>query len=361
MIQMGKINVMMGGQWGSEGKGKLAGWLFNQYPIISIVIGDNMPNAGHTYIDDDGHKIILKQLPVGSLFKSIDTVILGPYSVIDLSRLEEEIKIVSKYRGQPIGVNWNIYIHPCAAILNKQDDVTKELKILNPIASTMTGGNEAVIRKMHRCGVNSDAALARGWSVYIGNMGAKIEDTAELINDYLIQGLTAMVELPQGFDLSLNHGLKWPYVTSRDCMIGRAIDNCGVSPKFLGLVGGAIRTYPIRVGNTEGGFSGPIYDDQKELSWENISDQINEKTIEYTTVTGRIRRIFTFSQLQLKRYCRLVRPDWIFLNYINYLPIVDQDEFINQLKLVLDNYGVELKLIGYGSLLKEMRVYNEGL
>ena len=68
MIEKGKANVIIGGQWGSEGKGKLAGWLYANHPEISVAVSDFTPNTGHTFIEDDGRSYVSKILTMGLLF-----------------------------------------------------------------------------------------------------------------------------------------------------------------------------------------------------------------------------------------------------------------------------------------------------
>ena len=67
IIENGKVNFLIDGQWGSTGKGKLAGYLYTKYKNITVAISDNMPNAGHTFTRD-GKNFIFKALPTGVLF-----------------------------------------------------------------------------------------------------------------------------------------------------------------------------------------------------------------------------------------------------------------------------------------------------
>jgi len=351
MIKQGKANIIIDGQWGSTGKGKLAGYLYNQYPIIDVAVGDFMPNAGHTYIDDSGNKFITKMLPTGSLIRSVENVIIGPYAVIDVDRLKEEIKQAEEYRGQKCGEGWFLFIHPMAGVLNK-NDIDLEKRQLFSIASTMTGGMAATVRKMERIHPKEGEYV--------------IASNVPFLKPYLLRepfslldgDHTALLEMAQGFDLSLNYGYGWPYVTSRDCLAGRGMDNAGFPLSDLGNIIASLRTYPIRVGNVKDGWSGPHYDDQEETSWEKISEQIGRDVIEYTTVTKRVRRVFTFSYIQLGRFLKLVNPDFAFLNFINYIEKEKQDSFIHRLQqyMYTHNYNCRLSLIGYGARNNEMDI-----
>jgi adenylosuccinate synthase len=97
----------------------------------------------------------------------------------------------------------------------------------------------------------------------------------------------------------------------------------------------AVRTYPIRVGNTENS-SGPPYEDQAEIEWEDIGVEP-----EYTTVTGRKRRVFTWSNTQFREAVRINEPNIIFINFLNYLDEKgEQSAFIDN---VIHQYKLEMR------------------
>ena len=128
------------------------------------------------------------------------------------------------------------------------------------------------------------------------------------------------LEVPQGFSLGLNQQF-FPYSTSRECSVMAGLNDACINPYYLGKVSMSIRTFPIRVGNIHDehgdviGWSGPHYDDQNELTWEEVGVEP-----EVTTVTKRVRRVFTFSMQQFEDAVKANRPDIIFLNFMNYLP-----------------------------------------
>lgn len=345
MIKQGKVNILIDGQWGSTGKGKLAGWLHNRYPEINICVSDFMPNAGHTYVDNEGNSFMFKMLPMGTLFKHVKFNLIGPHAVINKEVLFKEIKIAKLYRN---GNEPPVIIHPNAVVW-KAEYLEQEQSNYKNIASTMQGCCEAQKAKMDR-----------NWNKV--TLACMDDDLVPFVGDthqILIKHPcpTVLVETSQGFDLSLNVGRAWPYVTSRDCLIGRFLDNAGVHPSWLGTVIGSIRTYPIRVGNVEGGTSGPCYDDQKEMSWEEISLERGVETLEYTSVTKRIRRVFSFSIKQLYRFMTYCQPDYMFLNFVNYWSEKTRREKILFLKnkMMIIN-GCELKLLGTGAKNSEMEI-----
>jgi adenylosuccinate synthase len=119
--------------------------------------------------------------------------------------------------------------------------------------------------------------------------------------------------------------LEYPYVTSRDITVSAALNDAGLHPSALGKILMSVRTCPIRVGNIrdehgkEIGYSGPCYPDQKELTWKELDQEP-----ELTTVTKRIRRIFNWSPLQYQKALGVLRPDFTFINFVNYLKSEEQ-------------------------------------
>lgn len=343
-IDTGKLNVIMDGQWGSTGKGKLAGWLYHRFPEIDTAVCDFSPNAGHTYVDDKGRKYVSKILPIGTLFERVRMVLIGPHAVFSEDRLQQELNEF-RYKGN----NATVVIHPLASVLTTKD-IADEARTLYHIASTMQGGCSAAIKKMMRNTKN--CSFAKDHRLF----GHMIGDTHSILQGRLIDGHTALAETAQGFDLGLNNGWEWPYVTSRDCMVGRVLDNAGVSPKWLGKTIASLRTYPIRVGNIQDGYSGPWYPDQEETSWDTISKYLGRDVIEITTVTKRVRRVFTWSGMQVERFCRACSPDWAFLNFVNYIKKCDLDVVLNTMHKDTLRMGCPIQLWGTGAKLHDVAI-----
>ena len=339
MIQKGKVNFLIDGQWGSTGKGKLAGYLYSKGGI-DVGISDNMPNAGHTFTKD-GKDFILKALPTSTLFDGM-TSLIGPQAVLGEEQFQYEMEMIKN----DLGHYPKVYIHPLACIVTGGDKV-EEQSIVSQMASTGQGSCSATTKKMWRKG---QANLARDSKF----LEPHVVDTHELLQKALEQGKSALSEGSQGFDLSLNCGHAYPHVTSRDCLIGRMMDNAGCSVKDVGSIIASLRSYPIRVGSTDN-TSGPYYDDQQELDWEYISEKCGYPVEEKTTVTQRVRRVFTFSPSQTRKFCRYVRPDYAFLNFVNYYK--DHEErsgFITKVAELLREQGCDLRLLGTGADLEDM-------
>jgi len=342
LIREGKVNVVIDGQWGSTGKGKLYGWLYHHFPSIKVAVCDFSPNAGHTFTDAGGTEYVSKILPIGTIFESVELAVIGPHAVFNADRLEKELM---EFRHK--GNNATVAIHPLASVLTTKD-VADEARTLYHIASTMQGGCSAQIKKMMRN--ESNCSLAKDHPKF----KHMVADTHALVQNHLIAGDTVLCETAQGFDLGLNHGWQWPYVTSRDCLVGRVLDNAGVSPKRLGSVIASLRTYPIRVGNIDDGYSGPWYPDQEETSWENLSKRLGRKVIETTTVTKRVRRVFTWSTRQIDRFCAAVEPDWAFLNFTNYLTEENFSTVMYKICQDLQRHACLVRLFGCGAGLGDM-------
>lgn len=329
IIQRGRANVIIDGQWGSTGKGKLAGYLIKKYDIRHVVC-DYMPNAGHTVVKD-GKARVFRQLPVGAMFGC--TCMIGPHASIDVPLLMQEIR-------ENANSGFALWIHPLAAVVTEIDK-RNEHNNAKRIASTAKGGHEAQVQKVLRV---QHAALARDCT----DLHPFIGDTHFMAQRYLRNGETLLVETAQGFDLGLNHGTSYPFVTGRDCLVGRALDNAGVPVTMVGSIVASLRTFPIRVGNTADGNSGPCYDGQRELTWAEVSEICGRPVEETTTVTKRVRRVFTWSDLQVRRFCDYVAPTHAFLNFVNYYKGGVNDSEIGRIRDLLAEKKCELSLLGTG-------------
>lgn len=278
----GKFNVLMDSAWGSSGKGKVASFLAKRYRVTDASTC-NMPNAGHTVQVGD-ERTVYKVLPAASHFGAFSW--LGPGSVIDPQRLKEEVNF---------GKTGPVQVHERAGVLRPEHSAY-ERNALHSIASTMQGSGACLAEKIMRAGPL--------WGVTEGgpNECGKTwgYPSHEFRQEYRMAVQEGMMlhEVAQGWGLSLDHGSHYPQCTSRNCGVGRALDDMAVPAGLLGDVYLVVRSYPIRVGNTSTGSSGGWMADQKETSWENIERQtglIGLAQKELTTVTKRVRRVATFS------------------------------------------------------------------
>lgn len=307
-LSPGRCNVVIDGQWGSTGKGKLCAWLALNSDL-QIAICDFQSNAGHTIVYH-GEKHVVHQVPAS--FVNLDcTLAIGPAASITVDLLLDEIERLNSFK-----VADRLIIHPNACII-LPEHVQREQGSVKRYASTMKGCGAALADKVMR-----KAVLAKD----VPSMQPYLGDTTNLVHNFMRSRCTVLAESAQGFDLSLNFGHEYPYTTSRDVTTSSILSNMGVPPRMVGNVWGCLRTYPIRVGHVvEGGElvgdSGGYYPDQRELSWPDLEKSSGAQTPlqELTTVTKRVRRIFSWSDYQFEKFLRVCDPSHLFLNFVNHI------------------------------------------
>jgi adenylosuccinate synthase len=303
--------LIMDGQWGSTGKGLIAGKLAMDHCPDGVVCNFG-PNAGHTFITPGGEKVMTQQLPTGIVTPAPAKIFIGPGAIIDPDLMTQELQKFSHHL-----TNKKIFIHPRAALVlpaHKQ----AEQQDLGRISSTQKGTGAAAAGKVMRqinCVVGGEYKSHLPW--------AHLICTEEEYTNNLLSCRVLQIESAQGFELGLNQGYDYPHCTSRDVTPGQIMADCGIPHYITPKIIVSLRTFPIRVGHqfddagVQVGHSGPHYPDQEELTWgEGLLAGIEP---ERTTVTNKVRRIFTFSYDSLRRMVRFVHPDHIFLNFTNYI------------------------------------------
>lgn len=339
------ITAIVDLQFGSTGKGLLAGYLSTREDFDTVVSA-NMPNAGHTFVDGHGNKWVNKVLPSGVYSPNLRRVMVGPGAVFDIDRLALEIRELRER-----GVRAPVVVHENAAVLLPAHAETERVS-LNSISSTMQGSMAAAVEKMYR---QEGGNVAANYRTEIEDAGAQVINHAGWMR-LMYEAKNVLLEGSQGYSLGIHSGF-YPYCTSRDCTVWRLLSDCAAvvhlnDSRALRVVGSA-RLHPIRVGHTEGGNSGPCYEDQVELSWDSL-----KVDPERTTVTGRTRRVFTFSEIQIKEAIMANRVSEIFLNFCNYDPAesIAVRERINQIHAELreeNPFGMEadrlaVRWMGFG-------------
>lgn len=305
VVAHGRASVLLDMQYGSTGKGLMAAYLAhipeNEIDIASTNAG---PNAGHTTCYADGRKFVTYHLPTFGVIQPKCKIFLNAGSIIDPDMLQAEM---AQFNIDPK----RLIIHPRAVVVEPEDKAyeKQETSGAAKLASTQKGVGRALARKVMR-----EAVLAGDHPM----LREFIQPDFDIMH-CLDVGQRVFIEVPQGFDLSLNDGLSYPHCTSRSINVAQALSDAGVHPQALHKVIGTQRYYPIRVGNlmdAEGkeiGHSGPYYKDQREMTWDEAG-----QTPEFTTVTKRMRRVFTWSATQYERAVRILRPDLVFCNFLNY-------------------------------------------
>ena len=334
-----QIDLIVDLQYGSTGKGLLAGYLAETFEHDTVATC-NMPNAGHTYIDSLGNKMIHKVLPNGIISPNLERVLIGPGAVFDEGRLYEEIDAALElgYLEEAM-----IFIHPNAMVL-RPEHRQMEQATLSGIASTMQGSMAATTEKMVRdpnkpC-LARDVLVPKRPGVVVLDNNSWMEQVG--------RSRKILAEGSQGFSLGVNQRFH-PYCTSRECTPYRLLSDMAL-PQITVNTWGTLRTYPIRVGNTSDGYSGSVHSDQAEISFEDIGQEV-----ETTTVTGRPRRIFTFSHSQLEEALWHCRPDHLFLNFANYMEPVSLGALSEQIDTIASEFGCKIDLYGYGPTFYDVR------
>lgn len=303
-----KIDAIVDLQFGSTGKGLIAGYL-SERRDYDVVVSANMPNAGHTYVEKDGTKRIHKVLPSGVYSKNLNIIAIGPGAVFDIDRLHQEVRGLRQ-----AGIKAKVVVHPMAALL-LPGHAEVERNTLGTISSTMQGSMAAMFEKMRR---QPSSNVARDHELQIiGDPMAELNIevvSVQLWMEIMRCAKYILCEGSQGYSLGINAGF-YPYCTSRDCTVWRLIADAGLAPAGKVNVIGTARVHPIRVGNFEGNSSGGHYADQVEMTWEEVG-----QTPETTTVTGRVRRVFSFSHRQIREAMMANNVDEVFLNFCNYAP-----------------------------------------
>lgn len=340
--------VLVDGQFGSTGKGLIASALAECFwPRVQCVVSNAGPNSGHTsYYGDE--QIILKQLPsfsvtarkVSHYTDRIHTV-LDAGAIIDPEILVKEIE---KHKLEFIS------IHPYAALIDTRMRM-QDKRTVKDIASTGQGVGPAQAHKIRR----HPEAIFRH---YFSSKTTSSTYLA-LLNIYptALHNKICFFEVSQGFSLGINSGF-YPHVTSRECTVSQALSDAGMPPTFHQKTIMSLRTYPIRVGHTVN-TSGPVYSDQDELTWADLRVKP-----EMTTVTKRVRRVFTWSNIQFKEALIANAPDILFINFMNYLSTSKIEPFI---KNIMDIYYKTLYkfpdavLLGYGPRSSDIKVWPHSL
>ena len=312
--------VVIGSQWGDEGKGKIVDWLSSQADVVIRFQGGH--NAGHTLVID-GETYKLNILPSGIL-RSEKKSIIGNGVVLDLSSLINEIDKLTE-RGVKISPE-NLYISDRATIilpLHQYLDELRENNNLIKIGTTKRGIGPAYEDKVARralrlCDLfdksklfhkveillNHHNALLRGFSKKeydinevvedIYKLGQKVKPFAktinELSNEIDNENQHILFEGAQGFLLDIDHGT-YPYVTSSNVHASYASIGSGLSPKLINHILGITKAYTTRVGN------GPFPTEQDN----EIGNKLGEIGHEFGTVTARKRRCGWFDAVLVRQ------------------------------------------------------------
>ena len=320
---MGAI-VLVGTQWGDEGKGKATDLLADDVDFVVRYQGGN--NAGHTIIVDDV-TLKLHLVPSGVMYPSV-TPVIGDGVVLDPGVLLEELDelvaqgldvsdlrisgnahlimpyhreldaVTERYLGrQKLGTTKRgigpTYADKASRVGLRVQDLY-DMKIFRQKLDTVLKEKNAILSRVYNRMPMKAADIETEYAVYAERLRPYITDTVTLLHDALEDGKTILLEGAQGTLLDLDHGT-YPFVTSSNPVAGGAMTGAGLGPKHVERVIGVTKAYITRVG------TGPF---PTELSGD-IAERIIDVGKEYGTTTGRQRRVGWFDAV-LARYAARV-------------------------------------------------------
>lgn len=334
--------VVVGTQWGDEGKGKITDFLSENAEVIARYQGGN--NAGHTIIFG-GETYKLHLVPSGIFYKE-KTSVIGNGMVVDPKALVRELKGL-----QDRGVNTdNLRISNRAHVILpyhlKQDLVEEESRGENKIGTTGKGIGPAYMDKAARIGIRVADLLdhevfemklrmnlkeknrlfekmydTEGFNIedileeYYGygqELSKYVTDTSKVLNDSLDQARRVLFEGAQGVMLDIDQGT-YPFVTSSNPVAGGVTIGSGVGPTKIDHVVGVCKAYTSRVG--DGPFPTELFDE--------VGDQIRTVGKEFGTTTGRPRRIGWFDSVVVRHARRVSGLTDLSVNSIDVLTGLD--------------------------------------
>lgn len=336
------VDVIVGGQYGSEGKGHIAAYLARNYDVLVRVGG---PNAGHTVSSASG-VYTYHHLPSGA--RDTDAqLLLGPGMTVNVERLLEEIaecKVLPE----------RLFIDPQVMIIEKED-LEHEKALVEKIASTGRGGGAAAARRIlgRKPGAIRLARDIPELRPYVGDAPPYRGSITTQLEIAYKKGLSILLEGTQGSGLSLYHGC-YPYVTSRDPNVAGCLSEAGISPSRVRRILMVVRPTPIRVGNPDpvGDIhrnvstntdsltrevrdsaninkesSGPL---KHEVTFQEVAlsaglDPAEITKLEKTSTTKRDRRVGWFEWEQFRHACSLNAPTDIVLTFADYIDHKNRD------------------------------------
>lgn len=336
------VTVIVGGQFGGEGKGKITSYLALR-DDIDYVVRCGGPNSGHT-VDHKGKRFVLRLVPAG-VINPKTRLLIAPGAIIQPELLFEEIKLCNLDPTR-LGIDFKTGI-----ITGKESIEEKELYLQQRIGSTLSGMGKGVAKRVLR---SEDFKQAKD----IPELKRFLTDVSQEINAGLENDKSVVVEGTQGFGLSLYHSPYYPYATSRDTTASAFLSEVGISPRLVKDIVMVVRTFPIRVG----GNSGPL---SNEISWEELQRRSGypHSIQEFTSVTKRLRRIGEFDLELVKKAAIINRPTQIALLGTDYIgfknkSVINYEQISESVRKLIDKIeqetDVEVALIGTGPTNEEL-------
>lgn len=296
----GYVDVVVGGQYGSEGKGQIVDHLSGEYDLLIRVGG---PNAGHSVFREPA-PYVHHHLPSGTQTTQAQ-LLIGPGAVLRITSLLKEIEDCKLGHGR-------LTIDRSAMVIS-DEDIGRETDLVARIGSTGQGVGAATARRI--MGRGGEVKLAKDFPALQPYLGSAYD----VLQQAFSHGKRALLEGTQGTGLSLFHG-PYPHVTSRDTTVMGCLSEAGIPSSRVRRIVMVCRTYPIRVESPSSGSSGPL----REISYEELSrrsgiDVDELKGAEKTSTTRRQRRLGEFEWDLLQRAAGLNAPTDLAVTFVDYL------------------------------------------
>jgi adenylosuccinate synthase len=335
--------VVVGTQWGDEGKGKFTDLVAKEMHLVVRYQGGH--NAGHTLVVD-GERFALQLVPSGILYDHI-TPVIGNGVVVDPRVLLAELDMLAARGVDTSRLKVSGNAHLILPYHQELDKVTERRLGKNKIGTTKRGIGPAYADKAARVGLRvqdlldpkifrekldvvlkeKNAILSRVFNqlplsaddiadeyldVCAPRLEPMIADTVNLLHDSLEAGQQVLLEGAQATFLDLDHGT-YPFVTSSNPVAGGACTGAGIGPRYIDRVIGIAKAYVTRVG------AGPF---PTELTDE-TGDMLVDRGGEYGTNTGRRRRVGWFDAVMMRHAVRLNSLSEIALTKLDVLDTLD--------------------------------------
>lgn len=348
-----KADVLLGLQWGDEGKGKVVDFLAREYQVVARFQGG--PNAGHT-LEFDGFKYVLHQIPSG-IFHPNTFNIIGNGVVLDVIVFRKEVlalgKEISEIASKILISKKTQLIIPTHRLLDAASEAAKGNE---KIGSTLKGITPTYMDKIGRNGLRVGdilspdfqskyeklrnkhlgllkqynftdfdlVALEKDFQEAIAFLKAHFHfaDTEYWLNEALQSGKKVLAEGAQGSLLDIDFG-SYPFVTSSNTLTAGACIGLGLAPHKIGKVMGIFKAYCTRVG--AGPFPTELHDE--------IGEAIRKEGREFGATTGRPRRCGWLDLPALKYAIMLNGVDELFMMKADVLSIVDEIQVCTHYKL----------------------------
>lgn len=340
---MAKNIVVVGTQWGDEGKGKIVDLLTKNAQVVVRYQGGH--NAGHT-LKINGEKTVLRLVPSGILRRHV-TCYIGNGVVVSPDALLGEIK---ELEAKDVDVRGRLYLSqacplilPCHVALDKarethkgqtpigttgrgigpayEDKVARRaLKVsdlmhrerfVSKLSELLDYHNFVLTHYYHQPAVDADAILEQSL-VWAEELGPMITDTTSRLHEHRLKGDAILFEGAQGVYLDIDHGT-YPFVTSSNTCVGSVTNGSGFGPRYLDYILGITKAYTTRVGG------GPF---PTELQ-EDVGKRLAERGNEFGAVTGRPRRCGWFDAVLLRRSIELNSLTGLCLTKLDVLDGLD--------------------------------------